>query len=275
MKKVWYVVLFLSLILAISGTVFYFNRTKVFKSANNNVIEKEEIETSSGEEPEKDLPELEKPTKTTQVKINAVGDCTLGSDPKFGYSGTFIEAYDKNGADYFFKGMQELFFNDDLTITNLEGTFTDSNDKVEKAFNFKGPKEYVNILKKGSIEAVNIANNHTFDYGEVGYNDTIATLKDADVKYFGYENYYIFTKDDIKIGLAGFYTNYDNNWREKIDDAISYFKDMKVNAIIMSFHWGIEKVYNQNDSQREIAHYAIDKGVDLVLGHHPHFCPRY
>ena len=266
MKKKWYFILASVLVIILILSIFGYI---VFKKKAN---EQEPTKNLKGvfeynlSEPEEIIIDEAK-----IIKLNAVGDCTIGIDPKFGYSDTFNEAYDKYGASYFFKNMQELFTTDDLTIANLEGTFTDSNEKIEKAFNFKGPKNYVDVLTAGSIEVVNIANNHTYDYGDTGYNDTISTLENAKINYFGYDNYYIFTKDNLKIGLAGFYTNYDNKWQSKIDKAINYFKEQKVNAIIMSFHWGIEKVYNQNDNQREIARYAIDNGVDLVLGHHPHY----
>ncbi len=40
--------------------------------------------------------------------------------------------------------------------------------------------------------------------------------------------------------------------------------------IIVNFHWGIEKEYVPNDTQKTLAHLAIDEGADLVIGHHPH-----
>lgn len=207
---------------------------------------------------------------TTTISINAVGDCTIGKDPKFGYAGTFNEYYDQYGASYFFSKVQDLFKSDDLTIVNLESTFTESNQKEEKAFNFKAPQEYVNILKEGHIEAVNIANNHTFDYGDEGLSDTIKTLKEAKVNYFGNEDVYLFEKAGIKIGLDGLYTNYDPDHNEKVIKRIQKLKDMGANTIIMSFHWGVENTYKFNKEQQEIAHLAIDNGADLVIGHHPH-----
>ena len=212
----------------------------------------------------------EKTPKTTTISVNAVGDCTIGKDSKFGYAGTFNEYYDNYGASYFFSKVQDLFAHDDLTIANLESTFTESIQKEEKAFNFKAPQEYVNILKEGNIEAVNIANNHTFDYGEEGLNDTKKTLEEAQVIYFGSDKLAIFEKDGIKIGLAGLYTNYDPDHDTKIIDAITKLKEMGANSIIISFHWGVENTYNFNKEQQAIAHLAIDNGADLVIGHHPH-----
>ena len=40
--------------------------------------------------------------------------------------------------------------------------------------------------------------------------------------------------------------------------------------IILSFHWGKEKSTVPKQYQQYFAHYAIDHGADLIIGHHPH-----
>ena len=79
------------------------------------------------------------------------------------------------------QNVSSIFSQDDYTLVNLETTFTDSNVKAPKDgdvfYNFKGPKEYVNILTNGSIDGVTIANNHIYDYGKQGIQDTINVLK--------------------------------------------------------------------------------------------------
>jgi len=206
----------------------------------------------------------------TNIKINAVGDCTIGYDDSFGYTNSYNEYLDKYGYDYFFSNVKSIFENDDLTIANLETTFTESTLKKTKKFNFKAPSKYVNILTSGDIEVVNIANNHIYDYNEIGYNDTINTLNNSNIKYFGFENYYIYEKNNIKIGFGGIFCIENTGCTNYIDDAINYFNNNDVDTIILSFHWGIEKNYKQSYSQTYLAHYAIDNGVELVLGHHPH-----
>ena len=269
-KSKWWLIILIIVIIGGLGTYFYVTDFSFTRVSPKDQEQGKEKETAEEDKPKETTSQIKEENKETTVSINAVGDCTLGSDPKFGYAGTFIEMYDQKGPAYFFAGVKDLFASDDLTIANLETTLTTSEDKQEKQFNFKAPQEYSEILKLGNVDAVNIANNHTFDFGQSGYDDTLTTLKNSEINYFGYENYYIYTKDDLKIGLAGFYTNYDPNWQSKVDKAISDLKAQGVDAIIMSFHWGVESTYHQNASQEEIAHYAIDHGVDLVLGHHPH-----
>lgn len=233
------------------------NENITTKITNNIVKEKEEIL------------ELLEDKNTKKITINAVGDCTIGYDDSFGYNSSFNEYKDKYGYEYFFSNVKDIFNTDDLTIANLETTFTESNIKKEKKFNFKAPLDYANILTTSSIEMVNIANNHIYDYNEVGYNDTINTLKNNNIKYFGFDNYYIYEKESIKIGFAGIFC-IESKCTKEVDKAIKYFNDNNISTIIMSFHWGIEKDYKQSEIQTSLAHYAIDNGVELVLGHHPH-----
>jgi len=237
-----------------------------FKEELNNNIYIQEVENVEEIEVEENVEE----PKKVNISMNFAGDCTLGSDSNFGYKNTFFEVADNNTYDYFFSNMQSLFANDDLTVVNLEGTFTDYMVKTPKSFNFRAPTDYANIILSGDIEAVNIANNHTKDYGEQGYNDTIETLNNYNIPFFGYDNYYIYEKDGIKIGFAGLTSISDGTIYNRIDEAINYFKSNNCNSMIFTFHWGIERSYIHNSAQENVAHYVIDNGGDLVIGHHPH-----
>lgn len=209
-----------------------------------------------------------------EITISAVGDCTLGTDTHFGYPNSFTNVLDSHNRDYsyFFQGVYDVVANDDLTIANLETTLTDASEdyRVDKKFNFKGEADYTNILHDGSVEAVNIANNHIYDYGEKGYNDTKLNLETANVPYFGYENYSMVDVEGIEIGLAGIPGWDEATAKENTSKAIQYFQENNADLIIISYHWGIEREYKQNQTQENIARYAIDNGADLVLGHHPH-----
>ncbi len=210
---------------------------------------------------------------SVSITISAVGDCTLGMDPIMGYSGSFTDEYYKQNMDasYFLKNVKDIFSQDDLTIANLETTLTSATKKAKKEFRFKGLPEFTQILTEGNVEAVNIANNHTYDYLDVGYSDTLKNLKNAKIDYFGFENRLIKDIKGIKIGLLG-YKGWDNMKQTKanIKKDIGYLKDNGAQIIIVSFHWGQEKKNYPYSAQIEYGHYAIDNGADLVIGHHPH-----
>lgn len=205
------------------------------------------------------------------LTISATGDCTIGWDDRYAYKGRYDYYLKENNNDYgyYFANVKDLFSKDDLTIVNLEGTFTDYDVKVKKAFNFKAPKEYAQVLTLGNVDIVSFANNHTHDYGETGYNDTLAALDEINMPYYGYTKYLIKEVNGIKIGFFALLDIYGERFTE-VDKALNYLKENNCDLIIASMHWGIEYDYEQSKEQVKMGHYLIDNGVDLVIGHHPH-----
>jgi poly-gamma-glutamate synthesis protein (capsule biosynthesis protein) len=217
--------------------------------------------------------------KTTQeedwntITISAAGDVTMGRDALTSYYNTFDHEVElqKKDYSYFMKNVKPIFENDDLTIANLEGPLTNAKLMAEKQFRFKGEAAYTDVLKQGSIEAVNLANNHMFDYLDQGYWDTVSNLSEANIGYFGFEHKYLTEVKGIKIGMLGF-SGWDSSKQRKetIKKAVDDLREKGANLVIVSFHWGEERKYMPNQTQKELGRYCIDIGVDLVLGHHPH-----
>lgn len=203
--------------------------------------------------------------------ITAVGDCTIGWDTNFGRGNRFDTVFAKNNNDYgyFFRLVKNIFEDDDLTYANLEGTFTNETIKYEKKFNFKASPDFVNVLKEGNIEIVGVANNHSYDYGDTGTNETLQTLKNNNIGYFGRDDYLIKEVNGIKIGFFGLIDIVGRKYSD-IDKAINYLKEQNCDLIIAAIHWGDEGSYTQNQAQINEGHYMIDNGVDLVIGTHPH-----
>lgn len=207
------------------------------------------------------------------ITISAAGDVTLGRDLNFGYEKTFDHELELQNNDYgyFFRNVKDIFEADDLTIVNLETTLTTADKKAEKKFRFKADPSYVQILKEGDIEVVSIANNHTMDYLEKGYEDTLATLEKAEIGYFGYEHKYITDVRGIQVGILGYtYWENSNQQKDKIKQAISDLREEGADIVIVMYHWGIERDYKPYNVQIDMAHFTIDSGADLVLGSHPH-----
>ena len=230
---------------------------------------KQKEETAISEEMEKTT---KRKNKTVSFTISAVGDCTFGTDENFAYEGSLPAKYDEVGDfNYFFENVKSVFEEDDLTIVNFEGTLTDSTTREDKQFAFKADKSYAEILTDGFVEAANLANNHSKDYGEQSYNDTMDALDEAGITNFGYDRVAIKKVKGIKVGLVGTYVLADGlGVKDSMEKNIQDLKDEGAQVIIASFHWGEEKAEYPNDVQVELAHAAIDAGADLVLGHHPH-----
>ena len=227
-------------------------------------------DTSKDSQEETTTPE---PTaESVSITVSMVGDCTLGTDVNFDQSTSFDAFYQmKNDPGYFFQNVKDIFTADDLTVANMEGTLTTSNDRPQKTFAFKGDPSYTEILTRGGVEATNLANNHSHDYGDQSYEDTIQYLEAAGITTFGYDRTAVMDVKGIKVGLIGIYELKDGLGRQQqVIDTIQEVKDQGAQVIIVSFHWGTEKSNVPDDIQKTLAHLAVDQGADLVVGHHPH-----
>ena len=273
------------LLLFVIAGVFY-----IYHSVNKyNERKKQEIEQKKAEEEEKKKEEADKeknedttPVVTTPIVeetniiLSAVGDSTIGTDPKF-YHATSLPAMvqqNNNDPSYLFSNVAHIFKEDDITIANLETTFTTATEKRDKGhkvqYHFKGDPELASSLVSASIEGVNLSNNHIYDYGQKGFDDTIDTLENLNVNYFGEEYKWVTEAKGIKFGFLGY-----QGWAasdsllETIKNDIESLKK-EVDIVVVSFHWGIERETTPNELQKTLAHYSIDNGADLIIGHHPH-----
>lgn len=230
-----------------------------------------EDDTDKEKEDEKDPePEPEPEPEIVEITLSAAGDCTLGNTQLQGYERSFIEVYDNQGPEYFFKGVLPVFSADDMTLVNFEGVLTEATDHPEKAFNMKGRPEFIKILPLSSIECVGFANNHRLDYYEKGANDTIELFKENNITYAVNDTYAIYEVKGIKIGYVAVNALNMSGVMDYLTNGYEYLKNEGCAVTIAFAHWGIEGDHISNSTQEDLAHKMIDMGYDLVLGAHPH-----
>lgn len=204
------------------------------------------------------------------ISINAAGDVTLGNTAQQSYSGSFRQMYDEQNPEYFFQNVKSIFEEDDLTIVNFEGVLTYSEDIVEKEYNMKGNPDYIDILTKGSVEAVSFGNNHRMDYSKQGSDDTVTCFQEANIAYAYDDITGIYETKGIKIGIVSVNQVYDGAAVDKyVENGVESLKK-ECDLIIVCCHWGIERENYPTDYQTSLGKKAIDWGADLVLGSHPH-----
>lgn len=208
----------------------------------------------------------------------------------FGGDVTLADAFaDTVGDDYgwAFANMNE-YRQADVAMVNLENPLTKATTPLpDKAFNFKADPESVKVLLDGGVDIVNLANNHTMDYQTAGLVETMATLNQAGIHHIGagrdiqearrpeiievkgqriaYLGYY-----DSDLHAAGETTPGTNARRNEQVAADIRAIRKQVDWVVVNYHWGQELAEQPGDWQVELAHFTIDQGADLVVGHHPH-----
>ena len=208
------------------------------------------------------------------ITLSFAGDCTLGSQEYIrNREGTFDTVVNEKGMEYPFEKVRDVFLADDWTVVNLEGVLAASSkgENRKQTYRFRGPSPFVEILTLGGVEMVNLANNHTDDYGKTGMASTKEILKKAGIGYCEKDDVYILEKDGIRIAFLGLnITNY-NTYGEPLNKRITKLKTEEgCQFVVVNFHFGWEYSFVHNKKQRLTSHEVILSGADLVVGTHPH-----
>ena len=238
------------------------------KDSQDSVLAKGTQNAKEGENTAGKNSKLEEPV---ELLLTFTGDCILGTDEFFAWDTGFNAYYEMYGPEYFLDNVRDIFQADDLTIINMEGTLTEETERLDKQFAFKGEPAFVDILASSSVEAANMANNHSHDYGEQSFLDTMNVLEKNDIQTFGYDDTAILTVKDLKVGFFGIY-ELDNHLEQipQVKANMAKLKEDGADIIVAVFHWGNELETVPDENQITLAHLAIDEGADVVVGHHPH-----
>ncbi len=223
--------------------------------------------------PEYTSPPKQKVSPNKWVSLTIGGDCILGSEEKKRKSPfSFDSIVQEKGESWPFSGLLDLFQKDDITFVNLECVLKDDSRDLapHRMHNFRGPTSFTNILKLGSVETVNIANNHYIDYGATGKKTTRGALEAAGIPFSGYGFTHVYEVNGVKVGFAGIRETIYLQGRNKIKEDIQILKEKGADVIIYTCHFGKEYSRTHNELQTKMAHEAIDLGADIVIGHHPH-----
>ncbi len=208
--------------------------------------------------------------ETQVITLISTGDIGLVRDVNY----KILQAKNPN---YPFLKVAQYLKDADLTITNLEGPLIDNCPIIREGFIFCGEDSNVSGLTYAGIDAANLANNHTTNYGLGGLEETAQILNSNGVKPFGLDKKieYVQVKNK-KVALVGF-VELGNNWaglnNATPGNVSSLISTAKQNSdiVIVSFHWGTEYTYKPTENQKYLAHLAIDSGADIILGNHPHY----
>jgi len=210
---------------------------------------------------------------------------------------------EKQGYDYCLQKMKSFLFDADFVVANLEtpitnikiSPFSDSKSYVHWADIEKTPEALLNH----NVNIVSLANNHIFDFGKEGFNQTLSVLEEKKIKYFGAgqsiaeaEQAFIF---EVNMGTAKFKCaviaafEKSNIYRKKyqtyadknssgvnplqvknIRKIIKKIKNSDLNTlVIVSPHWGSNYQW-KNRKQTDMAKSLIDSGADYIIGHGAH-----
>ena len=190
------------------------------------------------------------PVEESSYVLTFVGDCTLGCRDAHSYIDYGFTKVMGDDYGYPFRNVVSYFDNDDFTVINLEGALCDEGHPVNNTHTFRGPTSYIEILTQNSVEFASLANNHSMDYGQKGYDSTVATLEGAGISYVERDKSTIVTTENgLTIGIYG--SVYYLLDQKAITAAIEELRP-QVDLLIFAPHWGVEGSYLPNEEQTKL-----------------------
>ena len=211
------------------------------------------------------------------MKIALLGDIALVGQ----FNNTITNNVD-NRVQY----LRDILLKYDYVVANLESPLTARNKTViPKSMHLRADTSCVKVLKMLGVNAVTLANNHIYDFGRYGLEETIHTLEQEGIKWFGVDgNSIVETIKGERVDFSGFCCLSTNGfgYQKTIggkgvniltkENLIRQLKlDSKNNAIsILSLHWGIEHTNYPGIEHIKLAECISDGKPIIIHGHHPH-----
>lgn len=219
------------------------------------------------------------------IKLALTGDIMMGTT----YPSTQLP---QEEGRLLFKHVAPIISGADIAAGNLEGTLCDGGTTTKRmskvSYAFRTPVRFAPRLSEAGYDFLSVANNHVNDFGDTGISSTMKALDGVGIKYAGIKDlceWSVVEKDGRRYGFCAFSHNQktcDHRNLETVRRILGELRE-QVDFVIVSFHGGAEgSAHNRlpygretfcgenRGSIRELAHFCIDEGADVVYGHGPH-----
>jgi len=211
------------------------------------------------------------------VTLTAVGDIIITPQVE--------KTISPEAGDRIFEKVRPLLADSDITVGNLECPLSARGTPEDKEFTYRASPEWAGVLRNAGFNVLCLANNHIFDYGPLGMQDTVRRLEQERISHVGAgSNLHEASKPmireirGIKVALLAF--TYSHPAKKSSsgccpddpDFMINHIKTVRqaVDVVIVSIHDGLEYIDYPSRETMRLFRSVADAGANVVLGHHPH-----
>lgn len=207
---------------------------------------------------------------SSEIRILFVGDILLSRNVK-------EEIQSRKALPW--QNLSSLFRSADLVAGNLEGAVGKYQEQLDSKLEspvFSIDSSDIPMLKEAGFKIITIENNHSFDLGSKGKAKSIEVLRKDSLNPVYFDNspqFYTVKGVEISLVTLNDVICRDSSKNEipsiEVEQKLRLAKNLS-NIVIVSIHWGSELLDWPNKRQREIAHWLIKNGADIIIGSHPH-----
>lgn len=221
------------------------------------------------------------------INIAAIGDIMSHSQ---NYKDAYNNATGTYDFSHVFTNIKDYIKDADISVGNLETTFSGASRGFSGYPLFNTPEQLGKALSDIGLDVVTTANNHSLDRSYSGLESTLNFLDSFGLEHTGTarsqeEQNTIVIKDVSGIKVAFLTYTYGTNGipvpsgraycvnlidKNLMKQHISSAKEQGAELICVSMHWGNEYQTYENSTQRELATFLFENGVDIIFGSHAH-----
>ncbi len=204
-------------------------------------------------------PRIKQGSETT---IMLAGDVMLGRT-------VMTKSLDSSNPNYPFEKVSNELNEADIVFVNLENPIVSNCPRSSEDLIFCTKPAMVEGLITAGVNIVNLANNHTRNYGENGLSETIEILDEKEISMTGLGELVAHEIKGIKYGFLGF--DFISKTPKENDYELVAESAGEVDVLIVSVHWGAEYRRKPVEIRKQWAKQLVEAGADVVVGHGPHW----
>lgn len=206
---------------------------------------------------------VSEPTQHTEIVLT--GDVMLGRT-------VMTKSLELNDPIYPMRLVADELQKADLVLINLENPIIENCPLHYGGFIFCASPVMLDSLTHGGVDIVNLANNHTLNYNQNGFDETKQHLNNAGVSYTGDGNLHAETINGTTFGFIGFDKSQQANPVLTTEErSLVTTSNESVDVLVVSMHWGVEYQDTASPGQEVLAKELVNLGADVIVGHHPHW----
>jgi poly-gamma-glutamate capsule biosynthesis protein CapA/YwtB (metallophosphatase superfamily) len=234
------------------------------------------------------------PRALARATLAAVGDVLMHEAVKRSAEAHRSDSPD-GGYSWLYAPIADLLSQPDLTFANLETPIAPGSTSGTREYVFNAPPEALAALRRAGVDLVSVANNHAFDQGRPGFEETLRRVEAAGLRAVG-AGASDRPAGPVRVeagglaiaflGWAHFFNQGGNECpspapgappclqaalldRARAVEAVRAAA-AQADAVVVSLHWGNEYEAQPRAEDVELAHQLADAGALVILGHHPH-----
>lgn len=193
----------------------------------------------------------------------AVGDIQLGRT-------IYAEMVDLDDYAFPMRAVGERLAAADLTVGNLEAQIFERCPVLRVGMRLCAGPRAIESIEAGGFDVLTVANNHATNFGKRNLDESVRMLRERGIEVAGYgKRIPVVEIAGARVAFLGWSPVHEQVPLRRVAAQVKKAR-AKADLVFAFVHWGVEYETTPSRAQTHLADFIASKGVDLIIGSHPH-----